>query len=276
MLLFLLSVSLPGLNRKHCDEPGNGYTCKDLEYGVSELEKILAEPRTKRVMIYTKVATDVDRLFLRLFTVSLGLATNSIPVLVKEKQFSKPEFAEYGKKPQETVNFTFCKDIKSISKNNIYYQIEMNPSHLLLNPTLSRLYDRLGPAALHILMHLTLGGPEIGNETDYAVLWGSVKSTISGSKVDPKDLQAILFAATAPTFVHKLPDLGGFLVNLVRGRSPVVCDHVGGSCWRAKSYLAGGVNPLYPGTGRSTLDIARSNEACANTTRTRNLLEMII
>jgi hypothetical protein len=147
-----------------------------------------------------------------------------------------------------------------------------------LNPTLSRLYRKLGPASLHILIHFTLNLTESVNRSDYDVLIGKVQcGGYSGKEFREKpQLGLMMEAVGAVDVVQQLPSVVGWLVNLIRGEAPMLFDLVGNACWRARSYIAGGINPLYPGTGRSNFDLTRSNYACSEVKETREIIQKLI
>jgi hypothetical protein len=266
ILLSFLSVFLPGLNRTQCVTGQNGYTCSDLDSGLAALDRLLARPRSGLVRFVANGSTDADHLFARLFTVSFALATDSIPVLPAVSRFSPPAIASVGPASGPAPPFDFCKNVTSLRSRNSSWIVSSNPAQMLFNPTLARLHRELGPAALFILMHYTLNLTEPLSRLDYAVMIGRVNCAgYAGREFRERPQYALLMeAAAAAAVVQQLPSLAGFLVNLIRGEAPILFDPVGEACWRAPSYIAGGLNPLYPGTGRCLLDIARANWACAD------------
>jgi hypothetical protein len=245
MIIGLVCVFLPGLNREHCDAPHNGYTCEDLESGVSALTKLLSRPRNREIRLTSDVFTDPERLLVRLFTVSLALATDSVPVLVNQSQFGAPSIAKLvpDSAPKELPpTLPFCANITSLKRRHNTWNVSANPAQLLFSPTAARLFDSLGPAALHILVHLTLNLTAAIARVNYDVHFGKFQCPGSaGLDVKGKlNFKAMLSAAAAAKFAHQLPSVAGFLVNLIRGEGPVLFDAVGGACWRAASYIAGG------------------------------------
>jgi hypothetical protein len=140
------------------------------------------------------------------------------------------------------------------------------------------LYDQIGAAALHILVHYTLNLTAPIDKKEYNVLIGKVQCNgYAGKEFREKARYSLIMeAAGSQDSVQQLPSLVGFLVNLIRGRSPILYDPVGGACWKARSYIAGGINPLYPGTGRSNLDLTRSNYACPDVRYGRKIIAALI
>jgi hypothetical protein len=127
-------------------------------------------------------------------------------------------------------------------------------------------------------MHYTLNLTSPVNHTDSNCLIGKVKCEGYGGfeLQDNARYSQIIKAVGSVTVVQQLPNLLGFLLNLIRGESAILHDPVGEACWRAQSYIAGGINPLYPGTGRSTLDLARSNYACGEVINSRAIVGLLI
>jgi hypothetical protein len=281
MILLSLCLFLPGLNRDNCDAPQNGYTCQDLNSGVDKLTNLIARPRSSQVRFICEAFTDSERLFIRLFTVAFALATDSIPILSAHSHFSAPEIATVvpDSSPQNLATFSFCENVSALKSGATFsWSLSANPAHLLFNPTLARLYEELGPAALHILMHYTLNLTDAIERKEYNVIVGRVQcAEYAGREFKDKSRYALLMeAAASATVVQQLPSLAGFLANLIRGEAPVLYDMVGGACWKARSYIAGGTNPLYPGTGRSALDLARSNTACPDAAYARKVIANLI
>ena len=272
MILFFLSISLPGINWKHCNDTDNGYTCEDLKHGLRELEKIMQEEKHGYVMVHGRGSDEPGRMFLRLFTLCLALATGAHPQYPDEK-----ESQSVGKPHSQELKF--CDDIASIDGVQ-HYNVTLNPVQLLLNPTLIRLYDRLGPAGLHLLMHLSQRNmtSEL-YESRKKIVLDTLKIKIPNALLlIPRKMTylQIIEAASAEEVICKIPSFRGFIVNLIRGRAPILCDDVGQSCWTARSYLAGAINPLYPGKRRSIMDIARSNEDCGDAEHVRRLLKIMV
>jgi hypothetical protein len=83
------------------------------------------------------------------------------------------------------------------------------------------------------------------------------------NKYPGKPSYSELFMAAEPKYaVELLPSIGVLGLNVIRGDGPILRDQVGRGYWKASLYLAEGINPLYPGTGPSSLDLA--NEACSD------------
>ena len=274
MFLFFLSLFLPGLNRDHCDDVENGYTCADLEHGVAELQAMLKEERHGMVGVFEERHPH-ERIFARVFGVGLALATGSTPMFQDYPSIPKPSFAVTGAKVRNPPELDFCANLTSIEGSQ-WFTVPRHPSMLLLNPTLLRVYKRLGPAALHILVHFTLN---LNESYSFAPLDEPVNVNCPeqpGAKLPSKPaFHEILNASRAP-IIQKLPEFTAFIVNLIRGRAPTLCDGVGHSCWKARSYIAGGVNPIYPGTGRSMLDISRSTHECWDTKVVQDIIDHLI
>lgn len=171
--IFSLSVFLPYLNRDNCDDPGIGYTCKDLEDGVNKLQILLKRERNFSISYHTFSKNIYNQIIIRLYTVVLALATDSIPamgiqlmdklLINDEKTQSKkpivnpPCIAHVLKKIKSSTFFPICFNESSLT-NNIFFQSEMPPmiKPLFLNPSIYRLTEYLGPAAYHILIHFAL------------------------------------------------------------------------------------------------------------------------
>jgi hypothetical protein len=263
-MLFLSAISLflPALNRESCQDSQNGYTCSDLDSGLAKLNSLISRPRTRRLRFIGDHFVDSERLLTRVFAVSYALATGSTPVLPAQSQFSAPSIAdvvpESGPSPHAPPPFPFC-DNGTLPPGDASWRFDASPAHLLFNPALAQLYAELGPAALHILMHYTLNlTSPLERSADRAIV-GTVECGEFGGPplAENARLPAMLHAAGAAGVAVQLPSLVGFLVGLIRGEAPTLYDAVGRACWRARSYVAGGVNPLYPGAGRSPLDLAR-------------------
>lgn len=265
MLVFLCCLFLPGLNWDHCDDKENGYTCDDLKRGVAELEKLLLVNRSGSIGFRIAKQHPVYTLYSRLFSVGVALATGARPLFSFEEGWVKPDIAEYRKARKDGPDFRFCQNITSVD-GEMWFNIEPSPATLLLNPTLIRLYKRLGPAALHILVHFTLS---LNESIAQPVNSQPVKISLRTS------LNDLLRASRSPV-VQNIPNFVWFMINLIRGRAPKLCSRVGHQCWPARSYLAGGVNPLYPGTDRSNLDISRSVSDCGDPRSLQDLVDLLI
>jgi hypothetical protein len=280
IIAFLLQIRLPGLNRQNCELGANGYTCDDLDSGLLALETLLARPRRHSIRFQGDAYTDSERLYVRLLSVSWALATDSVPVLTSSSLVNAPSFAVIAEKKlsgEPSTTIPFCTNSTSLDQDAIV-TVAMNPGFLLFNPTLNRLYDILGPASLHILMHLALNLSDPVPREEYDYLVGKINcEKYQGETIGVKPrYDEILSAVRAHTVIELLPSMGGLMINLIRGQAPVLYDQVGGACWNAQSYLAGGINPLYPGTGRSTLDLSRCNEACPESKYTKQMLKALL
>lgn len=292
ILIIFLSIFLPALNRKNCNNKYNGFTCDDLNKGVKYVQDVLLKrKRSKNISIISKVKTDSDYLFTRLATLSFALATDTIPVFSKKDQNmfkDYPEIAIIGPNikydESKYMNIQICNTSIDLPNTTNYFLINLTATSVLFSPVLNALYDKIGPAALHILIHLALNlSYSIDNYTNYAVFQGSKRpeppicGNIAGALITNKcNSQTMIEASKASNFVMPLANLQGWLINLIRGTSPYLYDNVGKGCWRATSYLAGGINPIYPGKGRSELDISRSNIECPNTTITKKYLKILL
>lgn len=292
ILIFILSIFLPALNRKNCDNEYNGFTCNDLNNGIQYVQNVLLNRRrSKNISILAKIKSDSDHLFSRLATLSFALATDSVPIFPSSGQKifqNRPEIAiiDASIKYDESkyTNIQVCNTSINLPNSTNYFLINSTATSLLFSPVLNTLYDKIGPAALHILIHLSLNlSYSIDNYTNYAVFQGPKRpdppscGDVAGALISNKcDAQTMIEASKASNFVMPLANLQGWIINLIRGTSPYLYDNVGKGCWRAKSYLAGGINPIYPGKGRSELDIARSNIECPNTTITKKYLKILL
>lgn len=274
MLLFFLSLFLPGLNRDHCDEAENGYTCEDLERGVAELQTMLKEERHGMVGVFEERQFP-EKIYARVFGVGLALATGATPMFQDYPSLPKTSFAVTGAKERNPPELDFCANLTRIEGSK-WFTVPKDPSILLLNPTLLRVYKRLGSAALHILVHFAL---DLNESYSFAPLNEPVNVNCPegpGAKLRAKPTFHELLNASRAPVIQKLPDFTAFIINLIRGRAPTLCDLVGHSCWKARSYIAGGVNPIYPGIGRSTLDISRSTHECGDTRAVQDLIDRLI
>ena len=293
MIFFIfLSVFLPALNRKNCDKKYNGFNCDDLNNGIKYVQDVLLKrKRSKNISIITKVKSDSDYLFNRLATLSFALATDSIPLFTINDQkvyHNYPEIAVIGPNikydESKFKNIQICNASIDLPNSTNYFIINSTATSILFSPALNALYDKIGSASLHILIHLALNlSYSIDNYTNYAVFLGSKRpdppacGNIAGALISNKcNAQTIIESSKASNFVMPLANLQGWLINLIRGTSPYLYDNVGKGCWRATSYLAGGINPIYPGKGRSELDISRSNIECYNTTITKKYLKILL
>lgn len=171
--IFCISIFLPYLNRKNCNDSDIGYTCKDLEDGINKLQELLKRKRNYQISYHTFSKNYYSQIIIRIYTVALALATDSIPKIAlqsmdklffEDKKESKipfinpPSFANIVNKIKNTNNFfPICFNESSLTKNMIF-QSEMPPvvKPLLLNPSIYRLTEYLGPAAYHILTHFAL------------------------------------------------------------------------------------------------------------------------
>lgn len=286
---FIFYQFLPALNRNDCNSANNGYTCSQLNDGIEYVKThLLNKTRTKNITIISNSNTEADIIFTRFATLCFALATDSNPVfLPQSNQRFYPNIATFGPHIgyQENVYqpIETCKIIKTLPNTTNIYTINLTATSILFSPTLNVLFDKIGPAALHILIHLTLNYTDpLGNRTNYAVFQGQLPPSKSceiynGLSISDKcDFKTMIEASRSSTFICPYASIQGWLITLLRGTSPVLYDKVGNGCWKAKSYLAGGINLIYPGIERSILDLARSNLECPNTTLTKQYLPILL
>ncbi|KAK8885045.1 hypothetical protein M9Y10_044173 [Tritrichomonas musculus] len=291
VFFFILSIFLPALNRKNCDKEDTGFTCDDLNKGINYVQNVLLKrKRSKNVSIIVKIKSDSDCLFSRLATLSYALATDSFPLFPKnDKQFkSYPDIAVFGSNikydESKYTNIQICNTTINLPNSTNYFIINSTATSILFSPALNILYEKIGPAALHIIIHLALNlSYSLDNYTNYAIFQGTKKpdppscGNVAGALISNRcDAQTIIEASKASNFVMPLANLQGWLINLIRGSAPYLYDNVGKGCWKAASYLSGGINPIYPGKGRSELDVSRSNIECPNTTITKKYLKILL
>ena len=158
--------------------------------------------------------------------------------------------------------------------------LNVSVSEMLFSPTLIKLYDAIGPASLHLLIHLTLNLSYPLNFTTYSVFQGPKKpkncGNYAGTEVQKNpDIYTILNSANASDIIHPIGNTYGWMINLIRGIPPILYDNVGNACWKANNYIAGGINPIYPGTSRSNNDFSRSNLECTNISLVKKYLKIL-
>lgn len=277
MFLFIsLNIFIPHDFASYCKGDDNGYTCKDIDQGIKSLNerlKMINKNTTKFVIVKNNAKGDIDVLFSRLFTIIISLITKSTPIFKPYQQLDSigiSSLAYYEKIKDLKVDFnvSVCKKIPKLTKNITKYEITTNPGILMYNPSVFKLLEKLGPASLHILMHLTLNLSTPLNRSQNNYVYGKMDKSIkcetdNNEQIDKFcPISDVMKASSGNNFVHQLPNACSWLINLIRGQSPYLYDNVGKGCWKAKSYMAGGVNPIYPGTNRGINDLTRFNEEC--------------
>lgn len=316
MIFFIscISIFLPYLNRDNCDYPGIGYTCKDLEDGINKLEKLLKRNRNFSISYHTFSKNYFNQMIIRLYTVTLALATDSIPaiemqsmdkvIINNEKTQSKipiispPSIAQVLNKIKCSNVFPICYNETNLTEN-LSFQGEMPPiiKPFLLNPTIYRLAEYLGPAAYHILIHYALNialpsskeyrpnehdsanfySPKSNNlkgKSGFAVLSPMslnttcvneyLKNTTNGKKKSDilfldatSKLETLLSVINAEHFGYQIGDIGGVVLTLLRGIPSFIYDPVSNTCYKGRSMISGALNPLYSGIYRSISDLSR-------------------
>ncbi|KAK8883378.1 hypothetical protein M9Y10_046028 [Tritrichomonas musculus] len=176
-MIFIISslfIFLPYLNRENCNDPGIGYTCKDLEDGVDKLQKLLEKKRDFNISFHTFSKNHYSQIIIRFYSIVLALATDSAPVIALQPidnpypkdsesntqhipRINPPSFAHVVKKIKSSTFFPICFNESSLTEN-VAFQSDMPPTikPFLLNPSIYRLIKYIGPASYHILFHFAL------------------------------------------------------------------------------------------------------------------------
>jgi hypothetical protein len=277
-MLVLLCISLPALNWERCDEPGIGYTCADLASGVARLGALLERRApAHRLTFHVYSAQLGNQLLLRTMAVALSLATNSTPVLLSTQTIGAdpavagPSFAAWRAKPALYPPFEAlppCFDEARLPGDASFVTDPLRFADLLFNPAVARVARLLGPAALHILVHLALNITAPAPRTGAALALGGAPC-LPGAAPAPERVLPIVRSAD---LAFALGDYRAWVLSLARGLPPLLHDRVSGACFRAHSFLAGGVNPLYAGVYRSESDLADANVFCGTHEMTRDFL----
>jgi hypothetical protein len=280
---FVIGVFLPALNRDRCDEPDIGYTCSDLASGVEKLQFLLANQSRQHAIAFHQYSLQLYlQVFLRIMTVSLALGTSSTPILSSSQSIASeslvrfPSFAEVKSKPAKVcVNLPACYNATSLATTICFINDPIRYSALLFNPAINRVVEFLGPAGHHILANLALNlsqpltkdGPNYASIELFDCINGSIEATFEGTT-----FTEFLETLNAKEFGFVIGTERGWLASLIRGIPALLYDPVSGACFKAHSYLAGGVNPLYAGNFRNLGDLARANTWCGDHAVTRRLL----
>ena len=283
MLVFIVSLFLPALNREKCDLENIGFTCDDLKKGADYIENVLLKrDRTKGIAVFAKIKHQSDILFNRLITLAYSLATNAFPIFDDQKVLLEyPSFAKFlDFRGIEGETIPKCEILANLPNKTNFYVVNVSVSEMLFSPTLIKLYDAIGPASLHLLIHLTLNLSYPLNFTTYSVFQGPKKpkncGNYAGTEVQKNpDIYTILNSANASDIIHPIGNTYGWMINLIRGIPPILYDNVGNACWKANNYIAGGINPIYPGTSRSNNDFSRSNPECTNISLVKKYLKIL-
>ena len=228
-MLFLINVFLPALNSKHCDEEKNGYSCEDLNRGILKVKQLLKFRRKHYISAIVTSNHETYNLYSRLFTLILALATNSTPYFVhkqKISQFGKPFIAYQGKKPLNQINYPPCFDLTSLNED-LHFKIDPIPSQLLLSPATSRIIKEIGPASLHILIHLALNisNPITKTEKNYSTSSNILeKCNNNFNLINDHSYESIFKGLYSNKISHQITDIHGWLLHLLTGSSPILYD----------------------------------------------------
>jgi hypothetical protein len=221
-----------------------------------------------------------------MMTIALALATNSTPIIITtqtindEPRFAGPVFAHRQPKPMP-IPCEFlppCYNETAIREDTYVITDPMRFGDLLFNPAVAGIVEELGPAGLHILAHLALNLTE-GLQRNGAAFATVEAPCIVGAQqavLEEGLAGEVLEIAGSREFAFQLGDFRGWIMNLVRGLPAVLYDGVSGHCFRPRSYIAGGVNPLYPGVHRSDTDINSANFFCGTHRYTRSSLAHLL
>ncbi|OHT16044.1 hypothetical protein TRFO_13537 [Tritrichomonas foetus] len=296
MICFFLSIFLPFINRENCNRTGIGYTCQDLEEGVEKLQILLKRKRNYTISYSTYSNFHPNQALLRLYSVMIALATDSIPIMYsqsmeKTKMVRDPSISIRVKKLNHAVSFPLCFNETQLQAN-VSFAAEMPPilKPLLLNPAIYRLTEYLGPAAYHILLHYTLNISEeifmkkiqIHSNNEFVSFSiprhiSCVNSNMYKMKVltDPS-IKDVIEALNAQHFGYQIGNPAGWLITVLRGIPSYIFDPVSQNCFYGSSIMSGGLNPLYSGIFGDTADFSRGGDFCGNPKITQNLLKLLL
>jgi hypothetical protein len=284
---FVLGVFLPALNRDRCDEPNIGYTCSDLQSGVEKLQFLLSNQSRRHTIAFHQYSMQLYlQAFFRIMAVSLALATSSTPILSSSQSIASnpsirfPSFAEVRAKPAELCNdLPACYNKTSLATPTCFINDPIRSSALLFNPAINRVVEFLGPAGLHILANLALNlsqpltkdGPNCAAPELFHCMNAFVEATFESTS-----FTNFIETLNAKEVGFVIGTERGWIASLIRGVPAWLYDPVSGACFRAHSYLAGGVNPLYAGSFRNLGDLARANRWCGDHAVTKRLLTNLL
>jgi len=283
MLFCYIAILLPYLNQNHCSDKDLGYTCSDIENGKNILNEMMKWPRNHYVSATSPSSHDTIIIFNRIYTLALALATNSTPYYFQKKNVGNlgtPSFGYFGKKPSNFAPIPQCFN-DSVIKETVHYSIDPSPSSLLLNPAIFRLLNKIGPASLHILAHMSLNITTLPNQSSNIFTTNNLISQHCQFQKKPdhiSDFSTHNFqkALTHSTIAHQIGDIHGWILHIISGKTPYLYDPISKSCWKAKSFRSGGINPFYTGTQRSKFDLSRSNNPCNDIFISKTILSDIV
>ena len=211
---------------------------------------------------------------------SLALELDAVPVfkigsIDKKKEVNIPSIALLSdKSPKRTESGHVCNTWDTMPHNRNISADPINFPFLLLNPTVHKFMKRLGPAGYHIMAHYALNlTSEVKQTNENISLEENAMNYFDNAIYS--DAPDLIGAIGCNGVVYRIGDDAGWMISLLRGRPSILYDPVSKSCFKAKSYFAGLLNPLYPGAAEDNI-LSRVNKFCGNHNITRDLLANLL